>query len=103
MIVKTYNGLLPKIRFYNIEENIYYEYNNQKNILSLEGLNNLENVLELPYKLSFYNIPLEQVNDLLKIFKKDDAKLFFYRENDLKSNNIIIHAIFLENIKVKKR
>ena len=103
MKIKRYNGLLPLIKFYRKEDTILLKYNNKLFEATEENINLLKEYLELPYKLSFYGININRVINILNILNDEKSKLFFYRENDLKNNLIMHHAIFLEKEKVKRK
>ena len=98
MKIKKYNSLTPTIRFYKEKDEIYYRYNN-KLIKVDNNLELLKEQLILPYKLSFYGLPIEMVDNILKIFNDENNKLFWYREEKNTIDLIIYHAIFLEREK----
>ena len=102
MDVKIYNRLSPTIKFYNQLNIILCEYNSNFEIVNDDYLEQLRKEINLPYKVSFYNIPIEIVNKILNILDTDNAKLFWYREKDSKNDLIAFHAIFTEKIKTKK-
>ena len=103
MEIKTYNGLTPIIKFYKDGNEIIYKYNDQL-YKGEKKLEILKSQLVLPYKFSFYEIPIEIVENILKIFNNDDVNLFWYREKSLNNYNLKnYHAIFLKKVKVKRK
>lgn len=102
MTVKMYNYLMPTVSFYKKRNIVLYEFNDNLIVVNDNNLEILKNQLNLPCKISFFDISLELFEKIINILNNENSKLFWYREKNPKNDIISYHAIFLEKEKIKK-
>ncbi|MBR3661066.1 MAG: hypothetical protein IKN63_04080 [Bacilli bacterium] len=102
MNIKEYNSLEPKIEFYSNDSSIYFKVNNNLYIYNNTNIEYLKNMLELPYKISFYGLSNANIERILNDLKNNDNRIFCYRVKNPKTDTIVFHAIVTKKIKIKK-
>lgn len=97
---KIYDEYETIVKFHNLNNCIYFDYNNNLNIVDLDTINKLKNELPYPYKVSFIGLSIIDIGKILDILLEDDVKLHFY--HILENNEHIYNAVFIKNEKIKK-
>ena len=92
----------PDAKFYNVDNDIYFEYNNNIVPANINSIQDFINELKYPCKIIFIGIPITFIVEILDLFVEDEIKSVCYREIDNKTNETIYNVVIIKNEKIKK-
>ncbi len=97
---KMYDEYKPVVKFYSLNNSIYFNYNNNFLYANTETIDNLKNELIYPCKITFYDLSINDIVKIINIILDSNIKLYCYRIKE--NNKNIYNAVFIENEKIKK-